>query len=116
MAIRTLPPTNGRPTFAITSSKPLASCKGVTAPAVAKGLLEVIANVGRPFVGGNVRIAIVQHAQRARQFALLMTVELFEERNQSERIFDGDVRASGDFLFDALVGFGARTGAHGRGS
>ena len=71
---------------------PGASGDGVAAAAVAESFLQVFANIAGPFIGGHVRIAVMQGAQGTGEFAVLLTIELFEEGNQRGGVFDGKLR------------------------
>ena len=74
-----------------------------SAAAIAEFFLEARAQVAGPFVGGSVRIAVVQDVQRTRHLAALMTIELLEERNQRRGILDRNIRAFGHVLVNVIM-------------
>ena len=77
----------------------------IAAAAVAEFFLEARAQIAGPFIGGRVRIAVMQNAQRSRHFALLMPIELLEERNQCGGVLHRYVCASRNFLEHTLMRF-----------
>ncbi len=68
----------------------------------------MLADVAGPFIGGDMRIAVMQDAHGPGELAALMAVELLEEGHQRRGIFDGDIRGARDLLLDALPRLHAR--------
>ncbi len=96
-------------------SVPRASCERITAAAIAKFFLKARAQIAGPFIGGGVRIAVMQDTQRPVRLAFLMTIELLEKRNQRSCVFDGNIGSVGDLHEYAFVRFRAGLRAYRRG-
>ncbi len=82
--------------------------EGVSASAVAEFFLEARAHLAGPFIRGRVRVAVVQNPHRTGRLALLVPVELLEERDQRGRILDGDFGAAGHVFVYRVVSQHAR--------
>src|SRR5438045_7883968 len=90
---------------------PGASGKGVSTSAIAEAFLKERAELAGPFVGGGVGIAVVQNADGSGHFTFLVTIELFEERDEGGGVFYGDVGTGGYVLEYYFVRDGAGFGS-----